>query len=225
MIKLDDKFTEFFSPREQLVMLRLLFGADKDGMAEITTRNFAELCGMTRQQLRTTFIGLSRKGEIEIVVSKKTHLKSNPKGNPKSTFVFVCNYDNYNAGKKKATQNAPQNPTQSAIAALQDKCREREKVFEQSLVPFVISRGGIYQPAMIRAFFNYWTERNKSGTKMRFELERTWETSKRLATWAGNEKQFNRNGQSVNNSRTSAADKAASRESLSEMARAVLEQH
>ena len=36
---------------------------------------------------------------------------------------------------------------------------------------------------MIREFFNYWTEKNKTQTKMRFEQQPTWETSKRLATW------------------------------------------
>ena len=41
---------------------------------------------------------------------------------------------------------------------------------------------------MIRAFFDYWSELNKSETKMRYELEKTWELSKRLATWASREK-------------------------------------
>jgi hypothetical protein len=33
-------------------------------------------------------------------------------------------------------------------------------------------------------FYNYWSEKNKSGTKMRFELERTWDLSRRLHRWA-----------------------------------------
>ena len=43
---------------------------------------------------------------------------------------------------------------------------------------------------MLRKFFDYWSEMNKSGTKMRFELERTWEVSKRLATWASRDNNF-----------------------------------
>jgi len=39
---------------------------------------------------------------------------------------------------------------------------------------------------MLYKFFNYWSELNKSGTKMRFELEKTWEIEKRLATWKNN---------------------------------------
>lgn len=221
MIKLDDKFTEDFSPQEQIVMLRLLFMADEDGIAEIATRNFAELCGLTRQQLRTTLTNLSRKGEVEIVVSKKTNQNTNPKGNPKSTFVFICKYESYKIVKKETTQSS----NQSAITILQAKCKEREKTFENSLIPYVISRGGIYEPEMIRRFFNYWTEKNKSGTKMRFEMEKTWETQRRLITWNNNEKQFNRNGQRTNNNRASSADKAASRAALEGLADRILEQH
>ena len=41
---------------------------------------------------------------------------------------------------------------------------------------------------MIRAFFDYWSELKKSCAKMRFELEKTWELPKRLATWASKER-------------------------------------
>lgn len=60
----------------------------------------------------------------------------------------------------------------------------RKDSFYQSLVPFV----GQYPKEMVRAFYDYWSELNKSGTKMRYELERTWELPKRLATWANRER-------------------------------------
>ena len=41
---------------------------------------------------------------------------------------------------------------------------------------------------MVRDFFNYWSELNKSETKMKFELQTTFQISNRLATWAKNEK-------------------------------------
>lgn len=59
----------------------------------------------------------------------------------------------------------------------------RKDSFYQSLVPFV----GQYPKEMVRAFYDYWSELNKSGTKMRYELERTWELPRRLATWANRE--------------------------------------
>lgn len=61
---------------------------------------------------------------------------------------------------------------------------ERKKEFGQSLVPYVETYGS----EMIRDFFDYWTEPNKSKTKMHFELERTWDTARRLRTWASRER-------------------------------------
>ena len=43
-----------------------------------------------------------------------------------------------------------------------------------------------YTKELRRAFFDYWTEPNKSKTKMRFELEKTWDTGRRLSRWANN---------------------------------------
>ena len=60
----------------------------------------------------------------------------------------------------------------------------RKDSFYQSLVPFV----GQYPKEMVRAFYDYWSELNKSGTKMRYELERTWELPRRLDTWANRER-------------------------------------
>ena len=45
-----------------------------------------------------------------------------------------------------------------------------------------------YSDDMIKEFVSYWTEPNKSNTKMRFEMQRTWDMSRRLATWKRNSK-------------------------------------
>lgn len=67
---------------------------------------------------------------------------------------------------------------------------DRQLRFKQELSLFVSKYGS----SMISEFFNYWSELNKSGTKMRFETEKTWELSKRLKRWADNKKNYgNRN--------------------------------
>ena len=45
---------------------------------------------------------------------------------------------------------------------------------------------------MLSDFVSYWTEMNKSETKMKYELEKTWSTKLRLKTWAKNSKRWNR---------------------------------
>ena len=70
----------------------------------------------------------------------------------------------------------------------------RKERFYQSLVPYVEKYGA----AMIREFFDYWSETNRSGTLMRFEQQPTWETSLRLVTWAKRDKNFKKNGSTTN---------------------------
>jgi hypothetical protein len=41
-----------------------------------------------------------------------------------------------------------------------------------------------YHEELRKKFISYWTEPNKSKTKMRFQLEKTWDTKRRLETWA-----------------------------------------
>lgn len=40
-------------------------------------------------------------------------------------------------------------------------------------------------------FFKYWTEKSASG-RMRFQLERTWDTAGRLGTWQSRKKEFSK---------------------------------
>jgi len=39
-------------------------------------------------------------------------------------------------------------------------------------------------------FVDFWTERNNANTKMRFELQQTFDISRRLATWVRNNKEW-----------------------------------
>lgn len=69
-------------------------------------------------------------------------------------------------------------------------CGKREKEFYDQLVPWV----SIYGQDMIRKFFDYWRERNKSRTKMRFELQQTWDLAGRLRTWEQKQNDYDKRG-------------------------------
>ena len=48
----------------------------------------------------------------------------------------------------------------------------------------------IYGKQLLNEFYFYWTEPNKSNTKFRQELEKTWSLERRLETWAKNDSKF-----------------------------------
>ena len=62
----------------------------------------------------------------------------------------------------------------------------RKLKFSDSLKPFI----NFYNRETLNDFYNYWTEPNKSNTKFRQELEKTWDTKRRLENWTRNDKNF-----------------------------------
>jgi len=60
---------------------------------------------------------------------------------------------------------------------------ERKLKFASTLKPFV----SVYGREMLNEFYAYWTEPNKSNTKFKQELEKTWSLERRLETWSKND--------------------------------------
>ncbi|MBC7486065.1 MAG: DUF4373 domain-containing protein [Cytophagaceae bacterium] len=84
--------------------------------------------------------------------------------------------------KGAATATPPPTPTISL--------KEREKAFFDSLTPYVKD----YGREMLRAFYNHWSQINPGGKKMWFEMQKTFELSKRLQTWKANDIAWNKEG-------------------------------
>jgi hypothetical protein len=68
-----------------------------------------------------------------------------------------------------------------SAATLSDRC---VKFSEEVLTDDNVAK---YGKDMLVRFLNYWAEPNRSGTKMRMELQPTWKLAGRLATWASRE--------------------------------------
>ena len=157
--------------------------------------------GFSKQKIRTCLKRFENTKEITI------------KSTNKYTIVTICNYESYQISED-SNQHAEQHsnniqttnqqqqlknirtkeiykesstivePKKKISLTLIENLEKRNKLFYESLVPYVET----YGKELIRAFYDYWTEPNKSKTKMRFELEKTWDVKRRLNTWASREK-------------------------------------
>ena len=95
--------------------------------------------------------------------------------------AFVAAKSQLDEQFNKTTDPAKPNKTKEEIQ--QDLVR-RQKEFYDSLIPFLDQ----YGKDLLRAFYNYWSQPNKSGTKMNYELQKTWDLRKRLQMWQSNER-------------------------------------
>lgn len=94
---------------------------------------------------------------------------------------------------KKTPIKPQENPSQTPNVDVDDNVDDKEKIvkeknislsdrtenFKKELTPFVEK----YGKDMIFAFFDYWSEPNTPGTKMRYEMQKTWNLAGRLRTW------------------------------------------
>lgn len=63
---------------------------------------------------------------------------------------------------------------------------DRKLKFSSTLKPFLPKYGSEF----LNDFYKYWVEPNKSKSKFKQELERTWDLERRLEMWARNDKNF-----------------------------------
>jgi len=118
-----------------------------------------------------------------------------------TTRITVCNYDDYQEiVNTKETKGKRKVNGEETDTTHKQECKEgikndkeeekiqRTQIFKESILVFKDK----YSIDLLKEFFNYWSESGKNG-KMRFELEKVFEVSKRLATWKRNDEKFNGN--------------------------------
>jgi len=91
------------------------------------------------------------------------------------------------------TQGGTEPPTVQGEEKGKEKGKEKEDIdsrklkFAHTLKPFLL----MYGKDILNDFYAYWAEPNKSKTKFKQEMEKTWDLERRLSTWKKNESQFN----------------------------------
>lgn len=108
--------------------------------------------------------------------NKQQHLKNNKNIRSKEDKEDI--FTNVHISEKDATKVAP-------IKTME----ERKEDFKESLRQYV----PIYGERMIQEFYDYWSESSENARKFRKEKQNTWDTAKRLARWAKNQKSYGNN--------------------------------
>lgn len=166
----------------------------KKGSFHTSIQHLSNDLNISVKSIRLAIEKLERTGEI------KTERAS------KGTTVTLCNYDSYqetekqkgkqmdNIGANEGQTRGKQRATTKEVKNIRSKevknnIDERKLKFASTLKPFI----GTYGKDMINSFYKYWTEPNKSKTKFRQELEKTWDVERRLETWSDRQFKYGQN--------------------------------
>lgn len=177
------------NPNMVLLFIHLLLIANEEGNVNTTLKELERDTGLSIKVIRNCLAKLE-KGMI--LGTKRAQ---------KNTYLTICNFEDYKEtkikkGTKKGTILGTKNESSSPTNP-QANLDKRRDTFTEQLRPYV----QIYGRDMVNDFWKYWTEPNKSKTRMRFELEKTWDLNLRMQRWASNNK-MEKNGTNRPNTET-----------------------
>ena len=154
-----------------------------DGWFFNTAKNIEEDTCLTSHQQRKAIKNLKELGIIEtkvVGIPAKQHFKI-IENKLLSYFNTSCEESAKLVVKKTQTINKNNNKNNN-----NNNISNRRNEFVFDVLSFN------YEESILNGFIDYWTEPNKSKTKMKFELNKTWKTALRLKTWATNQKKWDK---------------------------------
>ena len=115
--------------------------------------------------------------------------------NTKYTKILVNNYEKYQniqhdnntlPTRNQKTNNKRPNTNNNDINNDINNVNKRKQKFINETLSVIKNKNIDVEVSNLEAFTDYWTELNRSKTKMKFELQQTFEISRRLKTWLNN---------------------------------------
>ena len=121
------------------------------------------------------------------------------RSNAISTMITINNYkelqqlqtDTKLQSKRNQTASKTQSKTNNNDNNLNNDNNDNK---EQKFINLVLEEGlkftPMVAPDVIDDFCNYWTERNLNGTKMKYEMQKTFDIKRRLKRWIKNQQEW-----------------------------------
>lgn len=203
-IKLHRKFLtwEWYQDSQTLhLFLHLLISAcHKESNWEGITLNRGQV--ITGRKSLSKQTGISERTVRSIIKRLKSTSEISVKTTNKFSIITINNYDSYQNNNSDSDQQKNEVSDQQVTSNRpatdhKQECKELKNVknnIEERAKKFyneVFSERNIeYGQKMLQNFYDYWTEQTHDGTQMRFELQKTFDTARRLKSWARHEEEF-----------------------------------
>lgn len=172
---------------QEKVFLVEISSLDNENGCYANNRYFAEFFGISITRVSEVINSLVEKGLIQAFVKvdegNKRILKTllNFPLRPSQTKVEDPLKESFK--HNNTISNTDNNPKNNIGADKSASCEDRALIFRDKVAEHLPK----YKKEMLREFYDYWTEKNDGGRKMRFEMQKVFDIAKRLNTWKNNE--------------------------------------
>jgi len=174
------RYAKGLTPNAKLLYAEITALAQKDGSCWASNKYFSDLYNVSTVTISRWVSSLV---DNKFIIRKITYKKGTKEIDKR--YLQLCNEGINNNDNSPIIKNVKDNNTSINNTSTNNiSNRKNEFVFE------VLSFD--YDESILNGFIDYWTEPNKSKSKMKFELEKTWETKRRLKTWANNQKKWDK---------------------------------
>ena len=174
------RYAKELTPNAKLLYAEITALAQKDGSCWASNKYFSELYNVSTVTISRWVSSLV---DNSFIIRKITYKKGTKEIDKR--YLQLCSEGINNNDKTPINKIVKDNNTSINNTSINNiSNRRNEFVFE------VLSFD--YDESILNGFVDYWTEPNKSNTKMKFELNKTWSTKLRLKTWANNQKKWDK---------------------------------
>ena len=197
--KWKDPWFRSLNPNEKLLFDFLCDNCDLGGFYEVDIPMISFLTKLSEEEIKAAFKGLLRgylgaDGWIWIInfLKHQKNLPLNPENNAHKHIINLIKVQLIrfpNIPNLLGANEGLFSPIGKGKVVV--KVKVKDEVDEKFLETECDKFKGQYEKEMIKDFINHWSEKNKKG-KQKWEMEDTWETSKRLATWYSNSLKWNK---------------------------------
>ena len=215
----------WFSNLKQLEMLLFIYlcdNCDIAGFIEVNMKRWASDLNTTVSSIEGALKGLQRgfvfspDGDCIFIKNFLKHQKNLPLNEANKAHVgIIKRFNNYSVkfdiqdintfiqspfeGGSKGLQRPTGNGNGNDIINnnynndTDNKIKSADEILIESIKPLTEK----YGRELCLDFYNYWSERDRSGKKLRYQMEKTWDVEKRLARWKANQSKFQKIDQST----------------------------
>ena len=176
------RYAKELTPNAKLLYAEITALAQKDGSCWASNKYFSELYNVSTVTISRWVSSLV---DNSFIIRKITYKKGTKEIDKR--YLQLCSEGINNNDKTPINKIVKDNNTSINNTSINNiSNRRNEFVFE------VLSFD--YDESILNGFIDYWTEPTKSKTspKMKYELQKTWETKRRLKTWANNQKKWDK---------------------------------